>query len=145
MISIPLCKPSWRWYRIFWISIFLLSGSCGTRVSDPEPVIPDNQNTPIPLPDELDCPAGTNLTWGNFAAQYTRRYCSGCHAGSLSGDDRQGAPDEVVLDSYQQALDWRVEMIRSASASNAPMPPGIKVPAGERALLREWLKCGAPN
>lgn len=149
-MMVKACKwpLDFRSFIILFFFVFCggsLIFSCGPRTSDPEPSVTNNQNTPIPLPSDLDCPSGTNLTWDNFAEQYVRRYCSGCHAASLVDDERSGAPAEIVFDTHEDALSLRIEMIRYASANNAPMPPGIKVPDDERALIREWLKCGAPN
>ncbi len=119
--------------------------SCG-GASAPDPDEPDaiNQNNPFPVPTTLNCPAGTNLSYENFGAQFLRRYCSGCHSVNLAGEDRQGAPDAVNFDSSTDAISLRVEMIQYAGADDASMPPGISILKDERALFREWLNCGAP-
>lgn len=119
--------------------------SCGgASAPDPDDPTAMNQNKPLPVPTSLNCPAGTNLSYENFGAQFLRRYCSGCHSSNLTAADRQGAPDSVNFDSAADAVSLRIEMIRFAAADDGSMPPGVTILKDERALFREWLNCGAP-
>jgi len=126
------------------VCIHFLVSCGGASASDPDEPTSMNPNKPLPVPTSLNCPAGTSLSYENFGAQFLRRYCSGCHSVNLVGIDRHGAPELINFDSAADAVSLRVEMIRSAGADDARMPPGVSVLKDERALFREWLNCGAP-
>lgn len=127
------------------VSIGLLGAGCGRKVSpeDPEPNT-SGSNTPVNVPGNLECPNGTSLSWSRFGRAYIRKYCASCHSGTLSGGSRLGAPDDVNFDSAADVLAHRVTILGVAAPDNGTMPPAVPVPAGERALFREWLNCGAP-
>ncbi len=119
--------------------------SCGKPSPlEEDPATSGIPNSPFPVPSTIDCPNGTNLSYGNFGKQYMHRYCTGCHSSSLSGAGRNGAPAEINLDFAADAITFRTDMLLHAANDGAKMPPGVAVPREERALFREWLKCGAP-
>lgn len=133
------------WVACFWCIMVTSVLGCGQKPSPEEPDTPAGSgNVPVPVRPSLDCPQGTALTWQNFGRFYLRKYCASCHAAALSGDDRQGAPVDISFDTAADALALRTVMLKVAAPDNGAMPPGVVVPVAERALLREWLNCGAP-
>lgn len=70
-------------------------------------------------------------------------WCGGCHAASLGGAARHGAPAGVDFDTYAGA---------SASATavrmrigNGTMPPGGGVPASDLGVIVGWIEDGKPD
>jgi hypothetical protein len=125
--------------------------SCGGEDDtgpDPEeldltpPPIPNER--PVPAVTGLECPAGTTLTYQNFGAAFMLEHCAMCHASTLSGADRHGAPEGVDLDSREGVAIWRGGVLSQAAGLGAKMPPAGSVTAAEKKLLTEWLQCGAP-
>jgi hypothetical protein len=95
------------------------------------------------------CPEGSTLTYRTFGKPFMDRYCTRCHASTLSGEARNGAPTMLNFDSvgvirgYAQAI----ELVAAAgpNASNNRMPRDEPDPAeADRLKLGEWLACGAP-
>lgn len=93
---------------------------------------------------EYDCPpAGTQLTYQNFGAQFLNTNCNTCHASSAG--HRHGAPESYAFDTIEGVLAHRDRIFVRSAASNVSMPPGpVDPPAEERDELAEWLACGAP-
>jgi hypothetical protein len=98
-------------------------------------------------PTESVCPEGSTLTWGSFGQDFMATYCTECHASTLMGADRQGAPlyhDFDTLDGVLPVLDhidWKAAA--GPAATNELMPPaGNPTPTlEEREQLGEWLAC----
>jgi hypothetical protein len=105
---------------------------------------PPIRNTPVPVSSSLTCPTGTQLSWENFGQAFMLNYCTSCHSAELSGSDRVGAPEEMNFDSLQDVMNWRMNIHGAAAVEQAIMPPSKHVGADEKALLTEWLGCGAP-
>lgn len=101
--------------------------------------------TTWPSFDERECPEDSILTWENFGGPYVLSYCTTCHHSALPADERQLAPVGINLESVDlvRAQAERV-WIRGAD-QNATMPPVGAPSADDRALLGEWLACGAPT
>ncbi len=93
--------------------------------------------------DDEPCPADSELTYDNFGGPYLDTYCQRCHA--RDSDDRNGAPSSVSFDTPEDVRDHRDRIFARAAGDNTSMPPGPDdPPAAERAMLAEWLACGAP-
>ena len=95
------------------------------------------------------CPKSSTLTYDNFAKDFFSSYCTRCHATSVKGAARMGAPDDhnfETLDGIKEAMDHVDEVAGSGpKATNTKMPPdGAKPSMTERQKLAEWLACGAP-
>jgi len=96
------------------------------------------------------CPSNSELTYENFAASFMKRYCTRCHAASLSSSQRQGAPSDHNFDTLEGLRMTDVEHIDEQAAAgpdreNTSMPPGEPRPTTEeRRKLGEWLACGMP-
>ena len=76
-------------------------------------------------------------------------YCTGCHASTLTGIERTGAPDDHDFDSLQliQAMSEHIDHVAAGGPDvvNEMMPVGEPKPTlMERKQLGEWLACGAP-
>lgn len=93
--------------------------------------------------DDAECPEDSELTYDNFGADYLATYCERCHAGGA--EDRNGAPTSVTFDTLDDVRDHMDRIFARAAGDNTSMPPGTDdPPAAERAMLAEWLACGAP-
>jgi len=83
------------------------------------------------------------ITYDTFGRGFLSTYCDGCHAAPV--ENRQGAPEDVVFDTREQALDWADRILaRSAPEDGSPAtrPPvgGITPEDTERLIV--WLTCG---
>jgi uncharacterized membrane protein len=93
--------------------------------------------------DEEACPPESELTYENFGGPFLDANCQPCH--SSAAQDRNGAPVSFTFDSVEDVRDHRERIFARAAGDNTSMPPGPDdPPAGERAMLAEWLACGAP-
>jgi uncharacterized membrane protein len=111
-----------------WL-VFVVLAAC-----DPPPL--DMSEYPCP-------PAGTQLTYDNFGAQFLGDTCNTCH--SAETGYRHGAPDSFRFDTLDEVQQRRARIFVRAAASNTSMPPGpVDPPTDQRDRLAEWLACGAP-
>ncbi len=113
-----------------------LSLDCGGHAADGKPT-------------ESVCPAQSTLTYANFGQAFFTTYCQRCHASSVTGAARMGAPADHVFDQVQdiQLLSEHIDELAAAgpAAVNTAMPPNGPSPTQtERLQLGEWLACGAP-
>jgi uncharacterized membrane protein len=94
--------------------------------------------------DDVACPdEGTELSYESFGKHFLDAWCQGCHGGGV--ERRQGAPSAYTFDTVDEVRRWRERIFVRSAADNTSMPPGPNNPsAEERALLAEWLACGAP-
>lgn len=100
------------------------------------------------VPTGSSCPPDSTLTYENFGEPFMSKYCTRCHASTLTGSARQGAPDGRDYDSLA-GVQADVEEIDEEAAGgpkgiNTGMPKGAPSPSEEeRRKLGEWLACGA--
>jgi hypothetical protein len=95
--------------------------------------------------DERPCPPDSGLTWENFGGGYVLSYCTTCHHSALPADMRQLAPIAINFETVELVRAQADRIWARAADQNQTMPP-IGAPADEqRALLGEWLACGAPT
>lgn len=88
--------------------------------------------------------ASSFLDYNNFGAPFVLDWCTGCHSRTLRAGMRQGAPLAVNLDTLAE-IRQRAHAITVRTSSETPTMPPAGGPSGEeRALLAEWLACGAP-
>jgi len=100
-------------------------------------------------PTESTCAADSTLTYANFGQPFMAAYCTRCHASTLSGSQRHGAPllhDFDTLYGIQPFIAHIDETTASGpAATNTAMPYDGAMPSlGERQMLGEWLACGIP-
>lgn len=84
------------------------------------------------------------LTYENFGEPFMRDWCTSCHSSDLEAAARANAPVDVNLDSRGGVLFWRDRIGIRAAPAGATMPPTAGPGEEEKALLQEWLDCGAP-
>lgn len=100
-------------------------------------------------PSGATCPENSTLTWDTFGKNFMETYCTRCHATSVTGSARQGAPNDHNFESAE-LVRMQIEHIDETSAAgpsavNTAMPIGAPTPTeAERKQLGEWLACGAP-
>lgn len=95
--------------------------------------------------EERPCPPDTFLTFENFGWPFMLTYCNGCHSSMLPADMRQGAPIEMNFDDLDDVRDHAGRIWARSGDQNLTMPPIGPADEEERALLGEWLACGAPT
>lgn len=95
------------------------------------------------------CPASSTLDEGTFARGFFTTYCTRCHASTVTGASRMGAPrgydwdDITIIRAHAREIDLLAAI--GPSHANRTMPPNGLAPSdAERAQLGEWLACGAP-
>jgi hypothetical protein len=95
--------------------------------------------------DDVACPPeGTELRYGDFSGAFFGAWCNRCHA--ADAEDRSGAPEAYVFDSYEQVLALRKRIFARAAGDNVSMPPGPDDPPAElRDALAIWIACGSPR
>ncbi|MEM6989886.1 MAG: hypothetical protein AAF721_05300 [Myxococcota bacterium] len=101
-----------------------------------------------PIDGRIDghaCPPDHNLTATNFGLPFLLTWCAGCHSSQLSEDERAGAPPGVDLDTIEGAHEQLLRIYDRSVDDDATMPPAGGPTAEERALLADWLACGAPE
>ncbi len=88
--------------------------------------------------------ARSGLTYQTFGEAFLVSWCRGCHSRELPEDMRQMAPLDVNFNTLDdvRARAGRVGFLVSGSQT---MPPAGGPSMAERALMMEWLSCGAPE
>ncbi|MBI5499880.1 MAG: hypothetical protein HY907_06530 [Deltaproteobacteria bacterium] len=104
---------------------------------------------PEATPSGATCADGSTLTYETFGLAFFDDYCQRCHASTVVGAERLGAPSSITYDDVENIRARAVEIDENAAAGplsvNTIMPPGPPRPAEEeRRRLGEWLACGAP-
>jgi hypothetical protein len=85
------------------------------------------------------------LTYRNFGEPFLLDWCRGCHSSGIPEDMRQGAPLAANFDDIATVRDLAPAIsVRVMSTAAGKMPPADGPSSEERALLAEWLACGAP-
>lgn len=105
----------------------LLLGACGTKIDAVQ---------------QTSCTSAAPVTFDRDIKPWAAEFCTRCHATTLGGGARAGAPPDVNLDTYAAAA-------ASAASSdyhvqNGSMPPGPPKPtAAERETFHCWVEQGA--
>lgn len=81
---------------------------------------------------DLTCPDDSTLTYANFGQAFVTEHCATCHTSR-----------QPVL-TTQAAVQASTTAILAAAVTGTAMPPDGSITTAERALLGEWLTCGAP-
>lgn len=84
------------------------------------------------------------LRYDNFGSPFIANWCRACHSAALPPDMRQDAPTDINFDTLAEVRAWAV-LIQRTAGDGATMPPAGGPSAAERAMLVEWLHCGAPR
>ena len=67
--------------------------------------------------------------------------CNGCHASTVEGQARQGAPSGLDFDNLATVRDEAGELYEEVV--DGSMPPGAPLPDAKAEDVRVWLACGA--
>ncbi|NVB77068.1 MAG: hypothetical protein HOV81_01615 [Kofleriaceae bacterium] len=117
------------------LSLALVLAACGT-----DSVTRDDDDDPIVEPDVCDT---SYLDYDNFGAPFVINWCRGCHSSSVPQAMRQRAPLGVNFDTADDVRTWGAKIAEKTTGMTPTMPPAGGPSADERALLAEWLTCGA--
>jgi uncharacterized membrane protein len=113
-----------------WLVAASLLAACGS-------------DAPIePQPKDTSC-ADSFLTYQNFGAPFIADWCRGCHSAQLPLDMRQSSPPSVNFDDLATIQAANARIFARATGDAPTMPPAGGPGPEERALLAEWLRCGA--
>lgn len=111
----------------------LALAACGTDTGPP-----GGDDAPAPTPCET-----SHLDYRTFGEPFLLDWCTGCHAAAIPAAMRQMAPIDVNLDTLDSVRRLQDRITARATGAAATMPPAGGPSAAERALLAEWLACGA--
>ena len=105
-----------------------------------------SEDAALPTPSGASCPSDSTLSYEGFGQPFMDSYCTRCHASTLHGADRQGAPLFHDFDSLNGILVVADHVDEYAAAGpdsvNEVMPPDGATPTmAERQQLGEWLAC----
>lgn len=104
----------------------LVLAACGADIAPPDPA----------------CQTST-LTYQNFGEPFVLDWCRGCHSSALAEGMRQTAPLGVDFDDLDAIRAWSTEIAARAVGPTPTMPPAAGPSPEERAMMGEWLRCGA--
>ncbi len=104
-----------------------------------------NEEGPWDSLDERPCPEDSFLTYENFGGPFINNNCTGCHHSALADGQRQNAPPGFDFETVALIRTHADRIWARSGDDNATMPPAGPPAAEERALLGEWLACGAPT
>lgn len=120
------------------LTFLLLFAGCGEKM-DPTQV--------IDLAGFQDFASLGDSAQGGISYQTVRpildQRCFACHASTVQGGARQGAPVGVDYDTYAKAKAHGPS--GNAWIQGGGMPPGAPMPAQERALFQAWIDAGMPE
>ena len=88
------------------------------------------------------CGQDPPVDYASFGQGFLLKHCTACHSAQVTGQERQGAPAGVDLDT-QEAAEALAERIHArVLVPEVPeMPPGGGPDAEELELLSIWLSC----
>jgi hypothetical protein len=89
-----------------------------------------------------DCGAG--VQWNGFGQGFLLTYCTACHATTVTGEGRKGAPEGIDFDTLAGTQD-HTERIKVRVLTSGDMPPSGGPSSEELAMLKQWLDCGLPG
>jgi uncharacterized membrane protein len=84
------------------------------------------------------------ITYESHVREILERHCTRCHAADRQGLARQGAPADVDLDSYENAVE-HAERANVRIQSDTMPPGGGELDDRERALFQAWIDDGMPR
>ena len=84
----------------------------------------------------------SSLTYQNFGEPFMANWCNGCHSSGLPSGMRQLAPADVNFDTLAEIRAQSVAILVT-TVTDVTMPPEGGPSDDERALLSQWMDCGA--
>jgi hypothetical protein len=100
----------------------------------------------VPASDDTSAAPASScdwMTWNNVGAPFFSTWCTACHGSGVPEDERQGAPEDCNLDTYDRVVAWAPSI--AAKLSTGSMPPQGTPPEDTTSAVLEWLECGAPE
>ena len=82
-------------------------------------------------------------TWTGSVKPLIDRSCANCHASTVQGGARNGAPTGVNLGTYDEVFKHRSRV--NARIQAGTMPPSGGMDGKDRALIQSWVDQGAPG
>ncbi len=80
---------------------------------------------------------GTDLSYASFGQAFMTQYCTACHGSAR-------AENGIRLDTLAKVQAYKSAVIAESGTRTSMPPSGSTAPSSsERALLTEWLSCGA--
>ncbi|MEO7093480.1 MAG: hypothetical protein ABI175_09530 [Polyangiales bacterium] len=113
----------------------LVLAACGT-----DTMSGGGDDGPEPTPDVCET---SYLDYGNFGKPFALDWCRGCHSSNVPANMRQKAPVGVDFDTLADVQRWSERIAIRATGAMPTMPPAGGPSEQERALLAEWIGCGA--
>lgn len=89
--------------------------------------------------DTALCTDAPVVTWASWGDGFLRENCQSCHGEGTQ--TRNGAPESVVFDSYEDVQAQADDIYRVATGTSPSMPPEGGVSEEQRWLLEVWLDC----
>ena len=83
--------------------------------------------------------AKPRLSWETFGQGFLRSQCQGCHASTAA--DRFGAPENVIFDTEEDAVEFADRILARAAGPDADMPPAGGPSPEDRVRLARWIEC----
>lgn len=101
-------------------------------------------DAPLEVPEEIgECPDGSTVTSADVEAVLADN-CTRCHSASLTGDDRNGAPDEYNWDTAADVRAYDADAFLWNRIYLGEMPEDADMADEDAYVLWEWLSCGSP-
>ena len=92
--------------------------------------------------DESAACAQPDLTYQTFGEPFMTDWCTGCHSAELPLNMRQDAPIDINFDTLAEVRAQALAI--SLAVGQDTMPPEGGPSDEERAMLVQWIACGAP-
>ncbi|MDB4989580.1 MAG: uncharacterized protein JWN04_4758 [Myxococcaceae bacterium] len=138
-----------RWGTVGVLGLgMLLAAACGSDKKDPAE---DDDEAPVGPATGSSC--DPTLTYDKDIQPLMTQYCTRCHAKSVTGDARHGAPGdhnfETEMGLANEAIHADQDSGSGPKITNTKMPPvdrypelNLPVPTmAERVTLSRWLAC----
>lgn len=90
--------------------------------------------------DQIDCASADVPAFADVSIWPS---CTGCHASTLEGADREGAPVNINFDVYETAKTYADDA--SNEVAEGGMPPSGSVTEEQKQSLYTWAQCGTPE
>lgn len=87
--------------------------------------------------------AQSQLSYQTFGAPFMTDWCNGCHSSMLPVSMRQQAPLGVDFDTLDEVRAQAFAIVQTTTDLQTMPPEGGPTDA-ERAMLADWVRCGAP-
>ena len=94
-------------------------------------------------PPDPDACEESYLDYATFGEPFLLNWCAGCHSTAVPANMRQMAPTDVNFETIEGVHRFQERIAVRAAGPSANMPPAGGPSAEERALLAEWIACGA--